>query len=203
MKRYVVGISGASGAVYAKLLLRHLAETGAEVHVIPSGNGRQVFLHETGKDIGTVLDETLDGLQIKSDIPGSVGRFILHDPDDFFAAPASGSFHCDGMAVVPCSMGTLGALASGTVTNLLCRAADVTLKEGRPLVVVPRETPLNLIHLRNMVTLAEAGAVILPPVPSFYHHPESVEELVMQTVGRIVDRLGGGRELVRPWGGVE
>ncbi len=200
MKRYIVGISGASGAMYAGMLLERLARDGAEVHVIPSHNGLQVFRHETGIELTEKLDILLNELQEESDVPGSVGKFILHDPDDFFAAPASGSFHCDGMVIVPCSMGTLGALASGAVSNLLGRSADVTLKERRPLVLVPRETPLNLIHLRNMVTLAEAGAVIMPPVPGFYHHPESVEEIVLQTVGRIIDQLGGGRGLVQAWG---
>jgi 4-hydroxy-3-polyprenylbenzoate decarboxylase len=200
MKRYIVGISGASGAIYSSILLEQLARGGSEVHVIPSRNGRQVFRHETGVELSEKLDLILNGLQQESDIPGSVGKFILHEPDNFFAAPASGSFHCDGMAVVPCSMGTLGALASGAIYNLLGRSADVTLKERRPLVIVPRETPLNLIHLRNMVTLAEAGAVIMPPVPGFYHHPESVEQLVLQTVGRIIEQLGGGRDLVQTWG---
>jgi flavin prenyltransferase len=196
MKRFLIGLSGASGSIWALKLIEHLYNRGDAVHVIPSVNGLKVFHHEIGTDLRTVIDTISGGEK------GKEGhRLLLHDPDDFFAAPASGSYHTDGMAVVPCSMGTLGALASGAVHNLLGRAADVTLKEGRPLVIVPRETPLSLIHLRNMVSLSEAGAKIVPPIPGFYHYPDTVEELVLQSVGRIAEQLGAGTELVKPWKG--
>jgi len=200
LKRYLVGISGASGAVYARVLLEAMVKRGVEVHVLPSANGLKVFDYEIGMGLDEAIDEILNRAEEENDKPGTVGRFIVHEPDDFFAAPASGSFHCEGMAIVPCSMGTLGALASGAVSNLLGRAADVTLKERRPLVLVPRESPMNLIHLRNLTTLAEAGAVIVPPTPGFYHHPTTVEELVLQTVGRVMEQLGVGRELIHSWG---
>jgi flavin prenyltransferase len=197
-KRFVIGISGASGSIYGVELIRQLAGLKGglceELHIIPSVNGLQVVKHEMGRDLVFLLDE------IRASSPECA--IIFHDPDNLFAPPASGSFPHDGMAVVPCSMGTLGALASGAVGNLLGRAADVTLKESRNLVLLPRESPLNLIHLENMVRLARAGAKIVPPMPGFYHHPESIEELVLQSVGRVIEQLGAGKTLVKAWEGV-
>lgn len=193
-KRFVLGISGASGSIYGVELLRQLAEVCDELHIIPSANGLQVIRHELGRDLASFVREVQDS--------GTACTLILHEPDNLFAPPASGSFPHHGMAVVPCSMGTLGALASGAVGNLLGRAADVTLKESRPLVLVPRESPLHQIHLENMLTLARAGAKIVPPMPGFYHHPKSIEELILQSVGRVMEQLGAGNTLVKAWGEV-
>jgi 4-hydroxy-3-polyprenylbenzoate decarboxylase len=124
---------------------------------------------------------------------------VVYDPGDYAAAVSSGSFRTMGMVVAPCSMSTLGAIASGVSTSLVARAADVTLKERRPLVLLTRETPLNLIHLRNMVTVTEAGATVLPPAPAFYHGPETIEDLVDQTVGKVLDQFLVDHELFTRW----
>ena len=124
---------------------------------------------------------------------------VVHQPGDLAAAISSGSFLTMGMVVAPCSMGTLAAIAHGLSDNLLARAADVTLKERRPLVLVPRETPLSLIHLRNMVAVTEAGATVLPPVPGFYHRPTSIDDLLNHTTGKVLDQFGIEHELFRRW----
>jgi polyprenyl P-hydroxybenzoate/phenylacrylic acid decarboxylase-like protein len=124
---------------------------------------------------------------------------VIHDPDDLAASISSGSFLTAGMVVAPCSMRTLAAIAHGLADNLLTRAADVTLKERRPLVLVTRETPLSLIHLRNMVAVTEAGAIVLPPTPGFYHRPRSIDDLVDQTTGKVLDQLGIDHDLFRRW----
>ena len=126
---------------------------------------------------------------------------VCYDPNDFGAAISSGSFQTIGMAVVPCSMKCLAAMATGNCNDLLTRAADVCLKERRRLVIVPRETPLTLIHIRNMETLTLAGATILPPVPAFYHQPKTIEDLLNQTVGKILDQFGISHDLFRRWEG--
>jgi polyprenyl P-hydroxybenzoate/phenylacrylic acid decarboxylase-like protein len=126
---------------------------------------------------------------------------VVYEPGDFGAAISSGSFRTMGMAVVPCSMKTLATMATGTVTDLLTRAADVCLKERRRLVVVPRETPLSLIHIRNMETLTLAGATIMPPAPAFYHQPQTIEDLLNQTVGKLLDQFDISHELYRRWEG--
>ncbi|MGH7911652.1 MAG: UbiX family flavin prenyltransferase, partial [Candidatus Dormibacteraceae bacterium] len=126
---------------------------------------------------------------------------VVHRPDDLSASIASGSFVTAGMAVCPCSMRTLAAVAHGISDSLLVRAADVCLKERRRVVLVPRETPLNLIHLRNMVAVSEAGAVVLPPVPAFYHHPRTIDDIVDHTVGKVLDQLGVEHHLFQRWSG--
>ena len=123
----------------------------------------------------------------------------FRSPRDYYTPPASGSYVHDGMVIVPCSMGTVGRIASGVSDDLITRAADVCLKENRRLVIVPRETPLNLIHLRNLTTLAEAGATILPAMPSFYHDPKTIEDLVDTVVSRILQNLGLPQTLTKPW----
>jgi len=182
-KTLIVAVTGASGALYAKLLLRHLWEQGVPVHLIPSGAGKLVYQLE----VGTPLEE---------DLPPTVRCF---DNKDFSAPPASGSVSYHGMVIVPCTMGTLAAVANGLSLNLIHRAADVCLKERRPLVVVPRETPLNRVHLANMLRLAEAGGIILPAMPGFYHHPRSLEDVGRFIVARILDQLGFPQDLVPPW----
>lgn len=178
--RVIVAVTGASGAIYARLLVRCLLdrEDVAEVGLIYSDNGRAVAGFE--------------GQAVAADDP----RLTLFDNGDMFSSPASGSARWDAMVVVPCSMGAVGRMAHGVSSDLISRAADVMLKERRRLVVVPRETPLNTIHLRNMTALSECGAVILPASPSFYSGPDTVEGLCMTVVERILSLLGldGGYE---------
>ena len=169
MKRQlVVGITGASGAIYAQRLLTKLAaQTTAEVVVVFTDKGEQVFRYELGEDaLGQI-------------------SFQRYDNNDFFAPFASGSASFDTLIIIPCSMGTLAKAATGLASDLISRTADVMLKEGRKLIVVPREAPYNLIHLRNMVQLKEAGGIICPACPSFYSKPENI----MQAVDTVVDRV--------------
>lgn len=184
--RLVVGISGSTGVTYGIRLLQVLAgRPGLETHLVLTNPAKRTILHETELTIPEV--EAL--------------ATCVYDIRDIGAAIASGSFKTAGMAVVPCSVKTLSAIANCYADNLLTRAADVTLKEGRRLVVVFRETPLHAGHLRQMLRLAEAGAVILPPMPAFYHHPKTVEELIDHTIGRVLDRFGIEHDLVREWRG--
>lgn len=173
--RVVIGISGASGALIPLRIMRLLAESGlVESHVVISSAAEKTLLHEAGAD---ALDQ----------IRQLAGR--LYRRDDIGAAVASGSFHTDGMIVAPCSMRTLAAIATGTSDNLLVRAADVHLKERRKLVLLARETPLHLGHLRNMCAVTEMGGVIMPPVPAFYHRPTTVDEIVDHLAARAIDQL--------------
>ncbi len=185
-KRLVVGISGASGAVLGVRLLEVLAQTGAvETHLVISLAARLIIHDETGRAVQEVEDLA----------------DVAYRPHDVGAAIASGSFPTDGMVVIPCSIKTLSAVAHCYSADLLSRAADVTLKEGRPLLLVVRETPLHLGHLRLMVQAAELGAIIFPPVPAFYAHLSSMDEMVDNTVGRVLARLGVDNELYAQWKG--
>jgi flavin prenyltransferase len=184
--RYLICVTGASGAVYGLRLLRALAlRDGAELHLVASHWGRRVILEETGSP----LEAHLEGM----------GPVRVHDPDDLSASVASGSFRLSAAAIVPCSLGTVGALASGVVTNLVHRAGAVALKEGWPLVLVPRESPLSLVALRGLAALREAGAVILPACPGFYGRPSTVDELVDGVVERICDSMGAALPGARRW----
>jgi flavin prenyltransferase len=188
MMRLLVGMSGASGAVYGIRLLEVLRELSElETHLVLTPAARQTISLETGRD-PREIEELAD---------------VVYRYRDIAAAPSSGSFRLDAMVVVPCSVKTVSAIAHSLSDNLLVRAADVTLKERRPLIVVPRETPLHLGHLRSLVQLAEMGAVIAPPMPAFYHHPESIEDIVDQTVGKLIDLLGleVPGDLFRRWRG--
>lgn len=178
MARILVCMTGASGAIYGLRLLAALARTDAELHFVGTPWAARVVLEETG----LALPEHLAAL--------GKGRVTVHAHDDLAAPPSSGSFRLDATVIVPCSMGTAGAIAANLSANLVQRAAAVALKEGRPLVLVPRETPLSLPALRSLLALREAGAIILPACPGFYTHPTSVEELVDQVVFRIMDRMG-------------
>ena len=181
-KQVIVAVTGASGASYARLLMQTLASK-VVIHLVASEAGRMVYELEIGKPL-------------QEDLPSGIAVYREHD----FTAPfASGSFLSAGMAVVPCSMGTLGAIANGISRNLIHRAADVCLKEGRRLVLVPRETPLNAIHLENMLRLSRAGAVILPAMPGFYHRPRAVDDLVRFVVARIMEQLHLPQNLVPSW----
>lgn len=195
----VLGITGASGAPYAVRLLEVLLATDRTVHVSISPSAVQVFRAELDRDIE--LDRFDPSQLFGARSPTMRGRLVYHHHLDFSAGIASGSFLTAGMVICPCSMGTLAGIANGLSTNLVQRAADVHLKERRKLIVVPRETPLGSIQLENMKRLADAGAVILPAMPAFYHRPTSIDDLINFVVGRICDQLGVPHELFTRWGG--
>jgi 4-hydroxy-3-polyprenylbenzoate decarboxylase len=200
MAIYAVGITGGSGAPYALRLLRALCESGHDVHAVISPAGEKVMQLDSGIRLGKTLREKQDALIRAAEIDAGKGSLRLFDPMNLAAPISSGSFTCAGMAVIPCSTGTLGRIASGISSSLIERAADVALKERRPLVLVPRETPLSEIHLRNMLTLRRAGADILPAMPAFYHRPRTIADLVDMIVGRVLDRLGVENTLFYRWG---
>jgi 4-hydroxy-3-polyprenylbenzoate decarboxylase len=186
-RRLVIAITGATGAVYGVRLLQHLSATpGIETHLVVS-DAAVLTLHE----------ET--GLQRK-DVEALA--HVVHKNRDIGATIASGSFQSDGMVIAPCSMKTLASVAHGLSDNLVARAADVVLKERRRLVLMVRETPFNLAHLRNMTAVTEMGGVIFPPLPSFYHKPASIEEMVDHTVGRVIDLFGIEHALAPRWAGM-
>ena len=195
-RTFVVAICGASGSVYGLRLVKALLEAGARVFLIVSDAGRQVLGWETGYTGGS-FPELLESRGLSA---GAAARLEVLDANDYFTAPASGSFRHDGMVICPASMGTLAAIASGNGSNLIHRAADVSLKEKRKLILVPRETPLSTIHMENMLRAARAGATILPASPSFYGRPSTIEALVDTVVARILDHLDVPHDLVKPWG---
>ena len=192
----VLAITGASGSIYGTRLLETLLAAGRRVHLTISPAGAQVLAHELDRRVSL---ENFDPADLLGDEP-SAGELVYHHHGDFTAGIASGSFLTAGMAICPCSMGTLAAIAGGNSGNLIHRAADVHLKERRRLVLVPRETPLGSIGIENMRSVATAGAVILPASPGFYHQPKTIADLVDFVVGRICDQLGGEVELTRRWG---
>jgi len=181
--KLVIGMSGASGIIYGVRFLQVLRELNVETHVVLTNSALRVakIEHDLSKeDIIKLADK-------------------YYDIDDMTAPIASGSFIHDGMVIIPCSMKTLAGLAHGYTDNLLLRAADVTLKERRKLILVPRETPLSVIHIKNLLTLAEAGAIILPAMPAFYHKPKTIDDLINHIVGRVLDQLGIAHNLYRRW----
>ncbi|MDK2955718.1 MAG: flavin prenyltransferase [Desulfovibrionales bacterium] len=183
--RIIVGITGASGAVYGLQLLKELTALGHEVHATVSEYGWKVLELECGAG--------------ESDVRPLA--HALYPVEDITAPIASGSFRADAMAIAPCSMRTLGAIASGLANNLLCRAADVMLKERKNLVLAVRETPLNAVHLENMLKLARLGVGIVPACPGFYHRPQTIDDLVSFMTGRIMDSLGVDNNLFTRWNG--
>jgi 4-hydroxy-3-polyprenylbenzoate decarboxylase len=189
---FAVGICGGSGAVYGIRLVEALAETGAVVHVVASAAARRVLRHECGIEVEAGSLRRLWPIALSAQI-------TEHAPEAVEAAPSSGSAGIRAVVLCPCSMGTLARVAHGFSSNLIERMADVALKEGRTLVVVPRETPLSALHLRNMLELAQAGAVVLPAMPGFYHRPRTVEDLVDFVVGKVLDRLGVESTRIRRW----
>lgn len=191
----VLAITGASGAAYGRRLLEVLLRAGREIHLTISPAGAQVMQTE----LGVAFD--LQRPDARLLVEAQTERLRYWHFHDLMAPIASGSFRTGGMVVAPCSTGTLGAIAGGQGTNLIHRAAEVHLKEGRPLILVPRETPLSLVALENLARAARAGAVILPAMPGFYHRPTSVAELVDFVVARICDRLGVDVELIPRWQG--
>jgi 4-hydroxy-3-polyprenylbenzoate decarboxylase len=181
--RVIIGITGASGSIYGISTLRVLASLGVETHLVVTKTGEQVINHECG-----VTRKDLEAYA------------KWHNIDNLFAPIASGSFKTDAMVIVPCSMRTLGSLASGNGDNLMNRAADVMLKERRKLILVPRETPLSSLHLENMLKLSNAGAHIVPASPAFYHLPQDMSQLISFVVGKVIDTLGIDHNLFPRWG---
>ncbi len=196
MKHVIVAVTGASGGLYALRLLRALLAGGHRVSVIMSGFGRYVLREETGLGAGDELQDRLAGLYGDAVMKGDLTEYKI---GDLAASIASGSVHTDGMVVIPCSMKTLSAITHGASSSLIERAADVTLKENRPLVLVPRETPLNIIHLRNLLAAAEAGARIVPAMPAFYQKPSTFDDLADFIAGRVLNLLGMDQQLFSPW----
>ena len=197
---FTVAITGASGSLYAQRTLVHLAASGVveRINLILSGAAETVAKVELGVDLRGASSKKINEW---IGLPSDSKLIHLQRLDNMAARPSSGSHPQEGMVVVPCSMGTLGAIASGAGTNLIHRAADVTLKEGRRLILVPRETPYNAIHLENMLRLAHAGAHIIPASPGFYHRPRTIESLVDHLVFRILDHLGVPHSQATRWQG--
>ncbi len=184
-KRVFVGITGASGAIYGVRLIKALKSAGHEIHLVISRWGEKTLTYETEESKAS----------LKEDV------YKIYEEDDLAAGPASGSFHLDAVIIAPCSMKTLAGIAHGYADNLIARAADCALKERRKLIVVPRETPLNLIHIRNMERLTQAGAIIMPASPAFWHRPKTINELVDSIVDRILSHLSSTRDSAAIWTG--
>ena len=185
MKRVIVGITGATGAVFGIRLLQALRAAEVETHLVLSKWGQQTIEHEMGLSV-----EQLREL-----------ASVSHGSSNMAATVSSGSFHTDGMVIAPCSMRTLGAISHGYGESLVHRAADVILKERRKLVLVPRETPLSEIHLENMLKLARMGVVMLPPMPAFYNRPQSIDDIVDHIVARVLDQFGIPADFAKRWDG--
>jgi len=184
MKRIAIGISGASGAIYGVKLLEELRSQGAETYLVISSWGEYTIRSET--------DYTPEDVKALAS--------YWYDSAEMAAPLSSGSFALDAMVVAPCSMKTLAGIACGFSEDLIMRAADVCLKERRPLILLTRETPLSRIHIENMLRATDAGAIIMPPVPAFYTRPETVDEIVAQSVGRVLDKLGFSAPGLKRWG---
>jgi 4-hydroxy-3-polyprenylbenzoate decarboxylase len=197
MRHLLVAITGASGSVYGLRLTRELLRAGCRVSLLLSEPGRQVLNHETG------LGWSADRHRRQGEVRGyfDAGWIDCLDNADLFAAVASGSSAADAMVICPCSMGTVGRIAAGLGESLLERAADVMLKERRPLLLVPRETPLSAIHLENLLRLARCGALVVPAMPAFYHEPQTLDDLVDFVAGKVLDQLGVDHQLFKRWGG--
>lgn len=192
MKRIVVGLTGASGSILAYTVIQKLLENGHEVHLVASTLGERVMAYELERRYLDILADFKEN-----------PNFVVHDNNNLFASISSGSYLVDAMVIVPCSMGTLGKIAGGISDSLICRAADVTLKERRSLVLVIRETPLSGIHLENMVKLNRYGATIMPPVPAYYNKPKTVDDIVTQSAARILRTLGVIIDDYKVWSGDE
>jgi len=199
MKHILVAITGASGSVYGLRLAEALLRAECRISLLLSEPGRQVLNHETG------LAWSINPAERQRQVRAHFGsdRIDCLDNADLFASVASGSSAADAMVIIPCSMGTAGRVAAGLSETLLERVADVMLKERRPLLLIPRETPLSVIHLENLLRLARAGAVVIPAMPAFYHAPQSLDDLVDFVVGKVLDQLGIEHELFRRWQGQE
>lgn len=187
MRKIIIGISGASGSIYGVRLLEVLFNMGIETHLVVSEAGKLVVKHECGLDY--------------SELQRWASK--TYNVADFTAAIASGSFHTSGMVIAPCSMKTLGMIAGGIADNLMIRAADCIMKEGRKLILVPREAPLTAIHLENMLKLARLGVHIVPASPGFYHLPQTLQQATDMIVGKVCDLLDIKHQLFKPWEGMQ
>lgn len=188
MKKIVIGITGASGSIYGKRIIEKLNELGHEIHIIITDNGKKVFSHELEIDFEYFL----------SQFDSNIHKYKI---DDMFAPIASGSFKIDSMIIVPTSMGTMAKIANGISDNLICRTADVCIKEKINLTLVPRETPLSVIHLENMLKLSKIGINMVPPLPSFYDLPKNIDEIIDNSVGRIIKSSGIDNNFYNIWNG--
>ncbi|MBJ6748912.1 UbiX family flavin prenyltransferase [Geomonas anaerohicana] len=197
-RHFVVAITGASGSIYALRLIEELLRSAARVSVLITEAGFAVLREECGLEWGGAAQVVQEQLRQRV---GNGGELRYYALDDLFAPIASGSSAPDAMLVVPCSMGTLSRISCGNAGNLLERAADVMLKEARPLVLVPRETPFNAIHLEHMLKLSRLGVRIVPAMPGFYHQPQTMEDLVDFVVGKVLDSVQVEHTLFRRWGG--
>ncbi len=191
MKKLIVAITGASGSVYFLRLMEKLTVLELELHVIASEQGRKVLQYETGVDLEEQAQLWKKGTP----------KVIVEDNSNLFSAVASGSYRCDAMVIIPCSMSTAAEIACGVTKTLLTRAADVMIKEQRKLVLVPRETPLSTIHLKNMYELSKLGVTILPAMPGFYGHPATMDDMVDFVVGKTLDCLGIENDSYERWEG--
>ena len=199
MRSFTIAITGASGAVYATRTMAALLEQGCHLELIVSDYGRRLLRDELGDQAS--VDRLGDYLETRYGDSIRAGRWTLHSNKDLGAKIASGSQDCEGMVVVPCSMKTLAGIAHGLSRNLVERAADVMLKERRPLIIVPRETPMSLPQLRNMLLCAEAGALMMPAMPAFYQMPKTLDDLSDFMAGKILSALGFRHELYPAWKG--
>ncbi len=197
MNNIVVGITGASGSIYGLRLIEELLRAQKQVSVLLSNAGRQVLSFETGLQLAEKPQDCQRQLRNRFDADDELRYYAIND---FFAPVASGSSAPDALVICPCSMGTVGRIATGLSDSLLERVADVILKERRQLLLVPRETPFNQLHLENLLRLSQAGAQILPAMPAFYQKPQSVEDLVDFVVGKVLDSLGVEHQLFKRWG---
>ncbi|MEK3703363.1 flavin prenyltransferase UbiX [Paenibacillus sp. FSL R7-0198] len=193
-KRLVVGITGASGSIYGVRLIETLLDLEYNVHLVISNAGWRVLKEELDWDV-TNRDAVLE-----EKFGNRAGSLIYHPVSDIGASIASGSYLADGMIIMPCSMGTLSSIAQGSSDNLMSRAADVMMKEGRTLILVPRETPLHAIHLENMLKLSRLGVRMIPAMPAFYYKPQTMDELILFLVGKVLDSLRIPHQLFTRWG---
>ena len=199
-RRIAVGVTGASGAIYAVRTIGALLEAGCHLDIVFSDYGRRLLMDELGQ--AAKPDRLIEVLEERYGDAVRRGSFVLHSNKDLGASLASGSHLCEGMVIVPCSMKTMAGVAHALSRSLIERAADVMLKEKRRLVLVPRETPMSLPELRNMVLCAEAGAMVLPAMPAFYQQPQTIDDLAAFIAGKILNALGFEQRLFRPWTGV-
>lgn len=198
--RIVVGISAASGIVYAYRLLQTLVQQDVEIHLVVAEKAVPILCQELELDADPDVDSVITAIQKRFQAHDLGTKIVEHSNNDLGAAISSGSFPVVGMVIVPCSMSRLAAISTGLGDDLISRAASVMIKERRKLIIVPRETPLSEIHLNNMLNLCRAGAVILPAMPAFYHNPKSIDDLADFVVNRILDILGMNVNLFRRWG---
>jgi len=203
MGKYVIGITGASGSIYADRFIRQLLKYGHQVILTITESGKNVIQQELELDITGLQkeDEVEEFLRNYFSMKNYPERLKYFDIGRIGAPIASGSFRTDGMIILPCSMATVSAIAHGASNNLLERAADVMLKEGKKLIIVPRETPFNTIHLQNLLLLSQYNVLIIPAAPSFYHLPKTIDELVHFFIGRVMDQLGIEHDPIKRWEG--